>query len=101
MCGCLASHGNSERTVRIGERVVIKESKLAEGAYGEVWKCRLSEGEQLFALKEIRLQNKELRAMFEKEVRILVRGQKRRRSLQAVPRFTRFASRGTRFLKRK
>jgi hypothetical protein len=34
MCGCLASHGNSERTVKIGERVVIKESKLAEGAYG-------------------------------------------------------------------
>ena len=101
MCGCLASHGGSERAVRIGGKVVIKESRLAEGAYGEVWKCRLSEGEQLFALKEIRLQSKELREMFEKEVRILVRGQTLRSSWRASPQPTQFASRGTQSLKEK
>lgn len=73
----------------------MRESKLAEGAYGEVWKCR--EGEQLFALKEIRLQSGELREMFEKEVRILVKGPKRRSSSRKKSQGIPSASRGTQF----
>jgi hypothetical protein len=100
MCGCLASYeSGSERTVKIGGKVVVKESKLAEGAYGEVWKCRVSDGEELFALKEIRLQNKELREMFEKEVRILVRGQKRRSNSPASPQCTQSELRGNQYQK--
>lgn len=45
---------------------------MAEGAYGDIWKCVEVASNTLFALKEIKLQNRELQEMYEKEVSILV-----------------------------
>lgn len=58
--------------VELDEFSVLRQAKLAEGAYGEVWKCRAS-GDCIYALKEIRLQNSELSLMYHKEARILVK----------------------------
>ena len=70
MCGCLSSASKQELLVELEEFSVLRQAKLAEGAYGEVWKCRA--GDCLYALKEIRLQNRELSLMYDKEARILV-----------------------------
>lgn len=72
MCGCLSSASKEELLVQLDEFSVIRQAKLAEGAYGEVWKCRAS-GDCIYALKEIRLQNSELSLMYQKEARILVK----------------------------
>jgi len=31
--------------------LIIKEAKLAEGAYGDVWKCKQASADTLYALK--------------------------------------------------
>ena len=40
----------------LGTYKIVKETKMAEGGYGEVWKCRAAQKDTLYALKEIRLQ---------------------------------------------
>jgi serine/threonine protein kinase len=73
MGGCFqSSYAKHESTVTLGDFSIIKQSKLAEGAYGDVWKCKSSHDDCIYALKEIKLQNKELKDMYEKEARILV-----------------------------
>lgn len=51
--------------------MVKREKVLANGAYGDVWKCS-TDSNDIYALKEIKLFSKDLREMFEKEVQILV-----------------------------
>ena len=50
----------------MGEYSLIRQTKIAEGAYGDIWKCQSCFSDSIFALKEIRLQNKQLDDMFKK-----------------------------------
>lgn len=81
MCGCFRSTLTpGSGLVVLGEFSVLKQSKLAEGAYGDVWKCKSSREDCIYALKEIKLQSRELMQMYEKEARILVSRSTRRAS---------------------
>jgi hypothetical protein len=52
MCGCFGSALISTSSiVNLEEYSVIKQSKLAEGAYGDVWKCKSSKDDCIYALK--------------------------------------------------
>jgi serine/threonine protein kinase len=75
MCGCFRSVLTpTSGLLSLGDISVLKQSKLAEGAYGDVWKCKSTKEDCIYALKEIKLQNRELMKMYEKEARILVSG---------------------------
>ena len=66
MCGCLQPASLRPSPLKIGAFTVLKDSRMAEGAYGSVWKCKSLGGDRLYALKEIVLQNKELEKMYAK-----------------------------------
>lgn len=52
MCGCFGSAFiPSSNLVTLGQFSVIKQSKLAEGAYGDVWKCKSTKDDGIYALK--------------------------------------------------
>jgi hypothetical protein len=46
MCGCFNSHEKigTYDILKINDLEIIKQAKLAEGAYGDVWKCKLKQG---------------------------------------------------------
>jgi hypothetical protein len=54
--GCLPNKVENSEFIELGEWSLFKQSKLAEGAYGDVWKCKAANSDTLYALKQIRLQ---------------------------------------------
>ena len=49
--GCIGNRINNGEELNIGNFALLKQSQLAEGAYGEVWKCKGIASDSLFALK--------------------------------------------------
>jgi len=58
--GCFLSSNvnvfSKTELVVMNDRRIIKEVIIANGAYGEVWKCKEAQTNTLYALKIIRLQ---------------------------------------------
>jgi len=44
------------KSLTFGSYEILKEVKIAEGGYGEIWKCKAVSSDKIYALKEIRLQ---------------------------------------------
>jgi hypothetical protein len=52
MGSCFQGNRSTPRsTIQMQNYRIIKEAKLAEGAYGDVWKCKQASADTLYALK--------------------------------------------------
>lgn len=49
--GCFQGNPSQPRSFQLGNTQLIRQQKLAEGAYGDVWQCRVAGTETLLALK--------------------------------------------------
>jgi hypothetical protein len=49
--GCFQGNPSQPRSFQLGKTQLIRQQKLAEGAYGDVWQCRVAGTETLLALK--------------------------------------------------